>query len=99
MDNDYHICTLIRNAINWTNQLQAKGSFRRSWYSLTLSRNVLPFMELECSLPCSHEPATASYPETNESSPQLRTPRDSFIVILPRTPKTSKWYHPFRFSE
>jgi hypothetical protein len=37
-------------------------------------------MEPECSVPCSQEPATDPYPETDKSSPLLTTliPQDSF---------------------
>jgi hypothetical protein len=33
------------------------------------SNSSLPFMETECSLPCSQKPATGPYPEPDESSP------------------------------
>jgi len=39
-----------------------------------------PFMETECSLPCSQEPVTGPYPESNDSSAHIPNlyPQDPF---------------------
>jgi hypothetical protein len=50
-------------------------------------------MEPEGSLPCSQKPATGPYPELAESScpiyPYL--PKAQLNVILPPTPRSSRW--------
>jgi hypothetical protein len=65
-------------------------SFLRSWQSLSYSRNYVPFMEPEGSLPCSQQSITGSYHEPDESSPQLPTfppycPKIHFNIIFPST--------------
>ena len=50
-------------------------------------------MELEGSLPHSQVPANCPYPEPYQANPCLPTPyfEDTFIIILPSTPRSSKW--------
>jgi hypothetical protein len=49
-----------------------------------LSRNSPPFMEPESSLPCSEQPATGLFPESDESSLHSETPfKIRFNIILP----------------
>jgi hypothetical protein len=59
-------------------------------------------METEGSLPCPQEPATCPYPEPDQSSP--RPPPSYFLkihfnIILPFTPRFSKWSFSFRFPD
>jgi hypothetical protein len=44
-------------------------SFLRSRQLCSHSRVSQHFMKPECSLPCSQEPSTGSYPESNQSNP------------------------------
>jgi hypothetical protein len=48
-------------------------------------------MELEISLPCSHEPTTRPYPERHESGPHppILSFKNNFNIILTFTPKSS----------
>jgi hypothetical protein len=41
--------------------------------SHSASQDILPFMELEVSLPCSQELAMVPYPESDKSSPHIST--------------------------
>jgi hypothetical protein len=53
------------------NSLYGTDSFLRSQQSLIQSKNSQRCMETEGSLPCSQEPATGLYPESDESGPSL----------------------------
>jgi hypothetical protein len=70
-----------------------------SWEADSCSRNSLPFMEPEGSLPCWHEPTTWAYPDPAETNlyPLIWICLGSTSVLsIPRSPK---WTFPFKFSE
>jgi hypothetical protein len=55
-------------------------------------------MEPEGSLPCSQEPVTGHYPESDEFNPHPpnRLHKIYFNKIIPSTPKSSEWSLSFR---
>jgi hypothetical protein len=57
-------------------------------------------MEPEGLLLCSQEPATCPYPEPEESIPHPAPcfRNINFNIVLPYTPRTSKWSLPFKHS-
>jgi hypothetical protein len=57
-------------------------------------------MEPEGSLLCSQEPATGYYPDPDETNPhpQPYFPKIHFNIILPSTPRSSRWSHPSGFT-
>jgi hypothetical protein len=56
-------------------------------------------MEPEGLLPHSHVPATCLYPQSAQSSPypHILLPEHHFIIILPSTPGSPKWFISLRF--
>jgi len=51
----------------------------------------------EGSLQCSQDPATGPYPEPGESSPQPYFLKIYCNIILPSTPRSTKWFFPSGF--
>ena len=63
-------------------QFQAVQSFLRTWKFLRQSRKSPHFMEPECTLLCSHEPTTCSYPKPDQSSTRPHPICWRYILIL-----------------
>jgi hypothetical protein len=53
-------------------------------------------MEPEGSFLCSQPPATGPYPQPDEASPHLHSSSFKRPLVLPTTPISPKWSHPFR---
>jgi hypothetical protein len=88
------------------------NSWLTPWITVLLQKLIItqlvkkfssPFMELEGSLSCTQGPATSPCPEPDEPSPHppihpLYFPNIHSDIIFSSTPRSSKWSHPFMFS-
>jgi hypothetical protein len=82
----------LRRTYSLFNQLHAAESLLRSWWTLRWSRNSPSFMEAECWLPSSQEPAIGPFPKPLQNT-------SYFNIILPSTPSTSRLSRPFILSK
>jgi hypothetical protein len=66
------------------------------WESFIQSRNSPNFMEPEGSLPCSQEPVTCPYPQSDQFTPYTHTLflKIRFNIILSSSPRSSEWSLP-----
>jgi hypothetical protein len=70
--------------------------YRPSWEGYP--KNSAPYMEQECSLPCSQEPDTGHYlSQMNPVHTLTHFPKINFNIIRPFKPLSSQWYLPSGF--